>query len=321
MPSRHAQTTELNDGIIAIDTEFARPLLDASHLIVEQGRAAFVDTGTNDSVPLLLQALEQQALDVAKNMLEGAKTSQYDVHLAINIAGAASFALNQFEQAQQFFKQAEKDGQLDERYGRRFLTHTADYIEFWKKEREIREREAKAEGDEQLPRVELTISSGKEEVGKIVIELFENEAPNAVANFISIVLDEKNNYNGVKFHRVLQNFMAQTGDLEASGKTPVGYTIKCECYQENARKHFRGSVSMALQGKDTGSSELFITHLPTYWLNEEVDPGSVHTVFGRVVEGMKVVDRIKQGDVIATAKVIRKRKHEYKPKTIPNSGS
>ena len=65
MPSQHAQTTELNDGIIAIDTEFARPLLDASHLIVEQGRAAFVDTGTNDSVPLLLEALEQQDLDVA----------------------------------------------------------------------------------------------------------------------------------------------------------------------------------------------------------------------------------------------------------------
>jgi len=64
LPGHRAQTTRLNDGITAIDTEYARPLQDASHLIVEDGRAAFVDTGTNDSVPLLLDALQQQNLDV-----------------------------------------------------------------------------------------------------------------------------------------------------------------------------------------------------------------------------------------------------------------
>jgi len=65
LPSHRAQTTRLNDGITAIDTEYARPLQDASHLIVEGGRAAFVDTGTNDSVPLLIDALQHQDLDVA----------------------------------------------------------------------------------------------------------------------------------------------------------------------------------------------------------------------------------------------------------------
>ena len=65
MASRRAQTTRLNDGITAIDTEYARPLQDASHLIIEDGRAAFVDTGTNNSVPLLIDALHQQDLDVA----------------------------------------------------------------------------------------------------------------------------------------------------------------------------------------------------------------------------------------------------------------
>jgi glyoxylase-like metal-dependent hydrolase (beta-lactamase superfamily II) len=65
MPGEHAQTTRLDDGITAIDTEYERPLQDASHLIVENGHAAFVDTGTNFSVPLLLDALEQQRLDVA----------------------------------------------------------------------------------------------------------------------------------------------------------------------------------------------------------------------------------------------------------------
>ena len=65
MPGHRAQTTRLNDGITAVDTEYARPLQDASHIIVEGGRAAFVDTGTNDSVPLLIDALHQQDLDVA----------------------------------------------------------------------------------------------------------------------------------------------------------------------------------------------------------------------------------------------------------------
>jgi glyoxylase-like metal-dependent hydrolase (beta-lactamase superfamily II) len=65
MPRGHAQTSTLDNGVIAIDTEYARPLQDASHLIIEDGRAAFVDTGTNDSVPLLLDALAQQDLDVA----------------------------------------------------------------------------------------------------------------------------------------------------------------------------------------------------------------------------------------------------------------
>ena len=65
MAGHHAQTTQLNDGITAVDTEYARPLQDASHLIIEGGRAAFVDTGTNDSVPLLIDALHQHDLDVA----------------------------------------------------------------------------------------------------------------------------------------------------------------------------------------------------------------------------------------------------------------
>jgi len=65
MSGQRAQTTVVNDGIVAIDTEYARPLQDASHLIVENGRAAFVDTGVNKSVPLLLDALAQQNLDVA----------------------------------------------------------------------------------------------------------------------------------------------------------------------------------------------------------------------------------------------------------------
>jgi cyclophilin family peptidyl-prolyl cis-trans isomerase len=262
----------------------------------------------------------QRALDVAKKLLKSGEKSKYAGSLAINIAGATSFYLNKFEEAADYLKEAEEKQQLNDQYSQQFAEHLPAMLEFWKVEQEIRSREAKLEGDKQLPMVELTIGNGKKELGKVVLELFENEAPNAVANFISIVenKDKERNYNGVKFHRVLPNFMAQTGDLDAPGKKPLDYTIECECYQKNARKHFRGSLSMALKGRDTGDSQFFITHIPTYWLNEEVRPEAVHTVFGRVVKGMDVIDRTKQGDEIISAKILFKRDHEYKPKTLPN---
>ena len=262
----------------------------------------------------------QQALDVAKNLIESGGKSKYAGSLAINIAGAASFSLNQFKEAADYLKKAEDDNQLSDIYGQQFVEHLPAMLELWNKEQEIRSRESKLEGDEQLPMVELTIGNDEKELGKVVLKLFEDEAPNAVANFISIVenKDAEQNYNGVKFHRVLPNFMAQTGNLEASGKKPLDYTIECECYKPNARKHFRGSLSMALKGRDTGDSQFFITHMPTYWLNEEVRPEFVHTVFGRVVSGMDVIDRTKQGDKITSAIVQFKRPHEYKPTKVPN---
>lgn len=87
MPDRRAQTTQLDDGITAIDTEYARPLQDASHLIVESGRAAFVDTGTNNSVPLLIDALHQQDLDVA------AVDFVFLTHIHLDHAGGAGLLM------------------------------------------------------------------------------------------------------------------------------------------------------------------------------------------------------------------------------------
>ncbi|MBI1369471.1 MAG: peptidylprolyl isomerase [Planctomycetes bacterium] len=154
--------------------------------------------------------------------------------------------------------------------------------------------------------------------GDIVLELFENEAPNSVANFISLV--EKGFYDGVPFHRVLAGFMAQGGDPTGTGAGGPGYAIKCECYAPNARMHFRGSLSMAHAGRDTGGSQFFLTFVPTGHLNGK------HTVFGRVIEGMDVLsklNRISPGeggepDKMVKVTVIRKRDHAYKPVTIPS---
>ncbi len=129
--------------------------------------------------------------------------------------------------------------------------------------------------------------------GDIVLELFENDAPNTVANFVKLI--NKGYYNGLKFHRVIPNFMVQGGCPVGNGTGGPGYTIKCEI---NPRKHLAGTLSMAHAGKDTGGSQFFITHSPQPHLD------GMHTVFGQVTEGMDVVNAIRQGDVMKQVKVV-----------------
>ncbi|NIL96753.1 MAG: peptidylprolyl isomerase [Planctomycetales bacterium] len=167
-----------------------------------------------------------------------------------------------------------------------------------------------------MPRVRLTTSQGD-----IVIELFENEAPQTVGNFVNLV--EKKFYDGLTFHRVLASFMAQGGCPQGDGRGGPGYQIPCECYREGYRKHFRGSLSMAHAGRDTGGSQFFLTFAPTKHLDGK------HTVFGRVIEGMDVLSKLQRRDPdhrsapppdkIIQAVVVRKRDHPYKP-TIAGAG-
>ncbi|MBI3865021.1 MAG: peptidylprolyl isomerase [Planctomycetia bacterium] len=141
--------------------------------------------------------------------------------------------------------------------------------------------------------------------GEILLEMYEDEAPNTVANFISLV--EKNFYNGLKFHRYDPGFVIQGGDPKGNGSGGPGYTIKCECTRKDHHKHARGVLSMAHAGKDTGGSQFFIT------LEESSHLDGKHTVFGHVIKGMEVVDKIRAGDTIEKATVKQKRDHEYKP--------
>jgi len=184
-------------------------------------------------------------------------------------------------------------------------------------EAEMARRTADAAADD-LPRVKLSTTAGD-----LVVELFENEAPNTVANFISLV--EQGFYNGTPFHRVIGGFMAQGGDPTGSGRGGPGYAIRCEVNEPNARKHFLGSLSMAHAGPDTGGSQFFLTFRPTDHLDGK------HTVFGRVIEGFDVLPLLirtqdEQGrpvpgvnpDKITKAEVIRKRNHPYEPKKLPD---
>ncbi len=190
------------------------------------------------------------------------------------------------------------------------LEQRKPYPELWAAEEAIRSAEAAA-GD--LPRLQIITSRGP-----ITVELFENEAPNTVANFISLA--ESGFYEGTTFHRVIPNFMAQGGDPNTKpdaegvpGQGSPGYRIADEHDRDDARKHFKGSLSMAKEtAPHTGGSQFFITHLPTAHLN------GLHTVFGRVVDGLDVARSIEADDVIEGVIVISKRDHEYTPETLPD---
>jgi cyclophilin family peptidyl-prolyl cis-trans isomerase len=223
-----------------------------------------------------------------------------------SIAGAAAFNSDDYDTAEKYFAIADKAGKLDSS-GKQLRAELADQKAAWAKEQAIRTQEAAADD---LPRVKLETNKGT-----IVIELFENEAPEAVANFVSLV--EKKYYDGLTFHRVLPGFMAQGGDPTGTGSGGPGYHIRCECYQDNARQHFRGTLSMAHAGRDTGGSQFFLTFRPTTHLNGR------HTAFGRVIEGFDVLAKLQRRDPnspsapapdkIVKAEVLRKRDHKYEP--------
>lgn len=124
--------------------------------------------------------------------------------------------------------------------------------------------------------------------GEIRLELFADKTPKTVANFEKLVKDSF--YDGLKFHRVIDDFMVQTGCPKGTGTGGPGYTFADEFHPE--LKHDKpGILSMANAGPNTNGSQFFITHIPTPWLDGK------HSVFGRVLgDGQKIVDSIKQGD-------------------------
>lgn len=133
--------------------------------------------------------------------------------------------------------------------------------------------------------------------GDMKVEFYENDAPNTVKNFIDLA--EKGFYNGLTFHRVIPDFVIQGGCPNGTGAGGPGYTIKCELDGGN-QYHDRGVLSMAHAGRDTGGSQFFICHnrQNTQHLDRR------HTCFGKVVEGLDVIDSIRQGDKIIKIDII-----------------
>src|ERR1017187_101080 len=125
--------------------------------------------------------------------------------------------------------------------------------------------------------------------GTMTVHFYEKDAPNTVKNFISLA--EKGFYNGLSFHRVIPDFVIQGGCPNGTGAGGPGYKIKCELDGEN-QYHDRGVLSMAHAGRDTGGSQFFICHSRKNTAHLDRN----HTCFGKVVDGLDVIDKIREGD-------------------------
>lgn len=246
-----------------------------------------------------------QALRLAERLIEH-KHPDAGLH---ELAGIAAFSSDQFAKALSHLTRARQIEHLGER-GADLLRLAEEWEKHWQAEQALRAAETKADD---LPRVKLETTEGV-----LVIELYENQAPNSVANFIHLV--EKGYYDGTIFHRVLEGFMAQGGDPKGTGSGGPGWAIECECYREDFRRHFSGTLSMAHAGRNTGGSQFFITFVPTHHLDGR------HTAFGRVIEGNEKLPEIRRRDPgsdsqatrIIKATVVRKRDHAYDPVKLPS---
>ena len=284
------------------DIDIAMPVYQGARKVCAAMVAGAIKTDDPEKALVLVDQLERVGAIDGDVLMMGATASM----LVSNLDGAEAYLAKLSAVGGSDDKQAQI-GQLKE----------ALEDERKKVDEEMTLRAAEATADD-LPRIRIKTSAGD-----LVVELFENEAPNTVANFLSLV--EKGFYAGTPFHRVIPEFMAQGGDPTGRGSGGPGYVIPCETGEPHARKHFRGSLSMAHAGKDTGGSQFFLTFRPTEHLDGK------HTVFGRVIEGFEVLPKIHRTqapdgrpipgikpDTILSAEVVRKRDHDYAPKTLPD---
>jgi cyclophilin family peptidyl-prolyl cis-trans isomerase len=274
------------------------------------GRMAFdaLDAGRYGKTHRVLQKLLAQAPELDGITFEAARVA---------------LLANDFEAASKIPKDAELLKNLD--LTQKAILSVAPQLDMlWARELEIRQKEAAADD---LPRVEIETTKGK-----FVVELFENEAPHTVGNFISLV--ESGFYERRFFHLVFRGFRAQ-GGIFSPDRPPATYRIVNESSAENARRSFRGSLVMTPSPIDGASGFAVYTIPNPYGQSDDLE--MKETVFGRVISGMDVIDalkvnaRFKKGtsivervnnqegdmpeDLIMSAKVLRKRPNvDYKPK-------
>ncbi len=137
----------------------------------------------------------------------------------------------------------------------------------------------------------MTTGTIKTAKGDMKVSFYDNDAPNTVANFVKLANDGF--YNGLNFHRVIPDFVIQGGCPDGSGAGGPGYEIDCELKGDN-QFHDRGVLSMAHAGRNTGGSQFFICHSR----NNTSHLDRQHTCFGKVTEGLEVIDAIQPGDKI-----------------------
>ncbi len=241
--------------------------------------------------------------DLVKNGFESS-----ELH---DLVAASAFCTEHFDEAAAYFDKARQTG----RYVRASLVTNMEEIvqsqKAWEKEQQIRAKEAAADD---LPRVKL-----ETEAGDLVFELFENEAPETVANYISLV--ESGYYDNTTFYSVVLTSHMFHGCKTSDNRSTPGYRIYCETGKPDQRFPFRGALTMFIASKDLGGSIYTISIRPAPF-----NFGYV-TTFGRIVEGLDVLPKIAKFNLrfptpgmvptkVIKATVLRKRDHEYKPHKV-----
>ena len=293
---------------------------DVESALVEAARTAFRESPTSDpAIAEFLFAVVEEArkvrrldgaAEVAALLMEG----DYAGEGAAIACAEVAFWADRFDEAEEFFAKAAERGEA-----------TEDQVAMYAAE--IALRRAEQERDD-LPRVKLSLQFGPgAPTAEVVLELFEDQAPNTVANFITLV--ESGWYDGLIFHRVEHD---TSGPYEVSllqGGCPLGdgsggppFRIACECVREDSRNHFRGSLAMARTAQlDSAGSQFYIGRSALPHLN------GGYTVFGRVISGMRMFDAAPIRNpkspttlpplTIEKAEVVRKRDHDYSVEQMP----
>ena len=256
-------------------------------------------------------------LEAAKAIINTMKSEKEDL---LRAAGLVAYANSDFDFTEECLVRAQKFH--PDEVQPQFMAEIKDVREKWTHEQEIRKREEEKNDN---PRVEFVTTKGR-----MVVELYEDSAPETVKNFIYLV--GIGFFKDKTFFRVEKHVCAQTGCEKGDGTGDAGYVIPSEVDSPNRRDHFRGTMAMAL-GNDsktgqvlpnTGSSQFYFAFLPMPQLDGK------HTVFGRIVEGQESMNffRVmnlgqesqrkegKEPDIIISSKVLRKRDTVYKPKIL-----
>jgi len=296
-------------------SRFAMELPDADSEAIFSELITLYPTSPEVVLDWATQLDKQNRFTQALSALEGLDDEEFTKPEAASLLGDLLFANNRFVEAIAALDAVDASALESNPASNASIqsrrTRFTDISSRWEDELAIRETE---EAMDDLPRVQMITSKGP-----ILLELYEDHAPNTVANFISLA--DTGYYDGTRFHRVLPKFMAQGGDPNSregasgqAGSGGPGYTIKDEHTGEDIRNHFAGSLSMAkTSAPNTGGSQFFLTHLPTSHLDGR------HTVFGRIVNGLDIARSIEKDDDIISVTILRKRDHEYLPEKLgPN---
>ncbi len=224
-------------------------------------------------------------------------------------AAAAAYQTLLTEEKEALFPRGEKSQMAD--YLESMHAMHVNTANQWDEELIFRQEEAKKQDKpkERLPRVTFDTTKGK-----IVVELFQDDAPNTVASIVSLV--RRKFYDGHVFHRYVPAFMAQGGDPAGDGSGGPGYRLKSEASPDNRRNFFRGTMGMAClsPGTDTEGSQFFLC---THNSASVMGASGKYVAVGRVIEGLEVLDMLRKGDKIKTATVSNLREgSKYEPVTI-----